>query len=80
MFSPDGTSIYTGVLDEHGTSASTFIARLSLSGQVLERFGTRPAGTIDSPDEFDALSIAPNGDGWAVRTKDGQLYRFHVKA
>jgi hypothetical protein len=40
------------VLEEHGTSATTFIARLSFSGHILERFGTRSAGTIDSPDEF----------------------------
>jgi hypothetical protein len=78
VFSSDGTSIYSGVLEEHGLSASTSIVRLSFSGKVLERFATRPAGTIDAPDEFDTLSIAPNGDAWAIRTKDGLLYRFHV--
>jgi hypothetical protein len=78
VFSPDGTSIYSGVLEEHGLSASTSIVRLSFGGKVLERFATRPAGTIDAPDEFDTLSIAPNGDAWAIRTKNGLLYRFHV--
>lgn len=78
VFSPDGTSIYSGVLEEHGLSASTSIVRLSFSGKVLERFATRPAGTIDAPDEFDTLSIAPDGDAWAIRTKNGLLYRFHV--
>lgn len=36
------------------------------------------AGPSLNPNGFDQISIAPNGAGWAVRTRSSQLFRFHA--
>ncbi len=76
-FSSDGKSIYAGVVVHHGTKGSTFVARLSLSGKILERFGSIPIHNAANFWEYDSAEVAANGDGWAVRSVPGKLYRFH---
>jgi hypothetical protein len=77
-FSADGNSIYAGVVLTHGAKGSTFIAKLSLSGKILEKFGSLPTHNAANFWEYTAVDVAANGDGWAVRSVPGTLYRFHL--
>jgi hypothetical protein len=54
------------------------VARLSLSGKILERFGSIPIHSVANFWEYDGAYVAPNGDGWAIRGVPGRLYRFHA--
>jgi hypothetical protein len=77
-FSADGSSIYAGVVLHHGAGGSTFVARLSLSGKVLEKFGSIPIHDAANFWEYDTAAVAANGDGWTTRAVPGKLYRFHA--
>jgi hypothetical protein len=77
-FSADGNSIYAGVVTHHGAKGSTFVARLSLSGKILEKFGSLPTHNAANFWEYDSVEVAADGDGWAIRSVPGKLYRFHV--
>jgi hypothetical protein len=77
-FSADGNSIYAGVVVHHGAGGSTFVARLSLSGKVLEKFGSIPIHNAANFWEYDTAAVAANGDGWTTRAVPGKLYRFHA--
>lgn len=77
-FSADGNSIYAGVVVKHGAKGTTFIAKLSLSGQILEKLGSLPTHNAANFWEYTAVDVAANGDGWAVRAVPGTLYRFHL--
>jgi hypothetical protein len=77
-FTPDGNSIYAGVVLEHGAKGTTFIARLSLSGKILQRFGSIPTHNVANFWEYDSAEVAADGAGWALRSVPGKLYRFHV--
>jgi hypothetical protein len=77
-FSADGNSIYAGVVVHHGAGGSTFVARLSLSGKILERFGSIPIHDAANFWEYDTAAVAANGDGWTTRPVPGKLYRFHA--
>lgn len=79
-FSPNGQSIYADAEIDHPrtATATTYVEQLSLQGAVLARFGAISAGNyLRTPDDYDALSVAANGVGWAARDS-GQLYRFRV--
>jgi len=77
-FSADGNSVYAGVVVKHGAAGTTFIAKLSLSGKILEKFGSLPTHNVANFWEYTAVDVAANGDGWAVRAVPGTLYRFHL--
>ncbi|MCW3018191.1 MAG: hypothetical protein JWN10_499 [Solirubrobacterales bacterium] len=57
---------------------STFVARLSLSGIILEKLGSIPIYNAANFWEYDAVEVAGNGDGRAIRSVPGRLYRFHA--
>ena len=76
--SADGKSIYAGVVIDHGAKGSTFVARVSLSGKILDKFGSIPIHNAASFWEYDSVQVAGNGDGWAIRTVPGKLYRFRA--
>jgi hypothetical protein len=80
-FSPEGKAIYAATEVQHvaTSTATTYIAKLSFNGRVLERFGTLPAGNNNvRTDLYSTLAVAANGDAWAVRINSGQLFRFHT--
>jgi hypothetical protein len=77
-FSADGSSIYAGVVVHRGAKGSTFVARLSLSGKILEQLGSIPTHNTANFWEYDGVQVAANGDGWAIRSVPGKLYRFHA--
>ncbi len=77
-FSADGSSIYAGVVVHQGSRGSTFVAKLSLSGHVLERIGNIPIHDAANFWEYDSAAVDAHGDGWAVRSVPGKLYRFHA--
>jgi hypothetical protein len=77
-FSAGGSSIYAGVVVKHHFTGSTFVARLSLSGKVPEKFGSIPIHDVANFWEYDTAVVAANGDGWATRAVPGKLYRFHA--
>ncbi len=77
-FSADGKSIYAGVVLTHGGRGTTFIAKLSLSGKILEKLGSLPVHNAANFWEYTGVEVAANGDGWAVRGVPGTLYRFHL--
>jgi hypothetical protein len=77
-FSADGSSIYAGVVVHRGAKGSTFVARLSFSGKILEQFGSIPTHNAANFWEYDGVQVAANGDGWAIRSVPGKLYRFHA--
>jgi hypothetical protein len=52
--------------------------RLSLSGKVLEKFGSIPIHNAANFWEYDTAAVAANGDGWTTRAVPGKLYRFHA--
>jgi len=78
MFAPDGTSIYAGVVVQRGSRGTDFVAKLSLGGKILEKFGTVPIHDSANPWPYEPVAVAPNGDGWAIRNGSNDLYRFHV--
>lgn len=77
-FGANSNSIYAGVVQSHGVKGKVFVAQVSLTGRILQRFGIAKAHDVSNPWEYGSVQVAPNGEGWALRVGTGGLYRFHV--
>jgi hypothetical protein len=82
-FAPGGDAIIATVENDsvtNPTTATTYLALLSFSGKVLERFGTLHLVNkrSDSFNSYLGVAVAPNGVGWVAQGLGGQLYRFKL--
>lgn len=77
-FSPDGQSIYAGVVIQRGSGGIDFVAKVSLASKILQKFGTLPIHDSANPWPHDPVRVSPNGDGWVIRNGAKALFRFHV--
>ena len=77
-FGANSSSIYAGVVQLARPEGQVYLAQVSLSGKILQKFGTAKAHNVVNPWEYGSVEVAPNGDGWALRVGTGALYRFHA--
>jgi hypothetical protein len=77
-FAPDGQSIYAGVVMQRSSGGTDFVAKLSLGGKILQKFGIVPIHGAASPWPYEPVGVSPNGDGWVIRNGAKTLFRFHV--
>jgi hypothetical protein len=47
-------------------------------GTAYVQGGSIPIHNVANFWEYNAAEVAANGDGWALRSVPGKLYRFHV--
>ena len=61
-----------------GIEGRAFVAKLSLQRPRAGTNGNVPDAHDAANLEYDWAAVDAHGDGWAVRSVPGKLYRFHA--